>query len=119
MSKSAFLYILVLLAGCTNLETSDFCQIDPERKNEALEKIDAFIQSISTKNVTYTISPLLVQEGKLIRGQRGCYARLFPRSAQPRQRILILILILILDGDGGVYVDLETLKVGPVFWYRY
>ena len=119
MSKSAFLFILVLLAGCTNLETSDFCQIDPERKNEALEKIDAFIQSISTKNVTYTISPLLVQEGKLIRGQRGCYARLFPRSAQPRQRILILILILILDGDGGVYVDLETLKVGPVFWYRY
>jgi len=111
MIKTSIVLVALLVAGCTSLNTDHYCQIPPESRARAIENIDVFIQTISTKTVTYKMSQSLLNEGKLIRGNKSCYAYLMPQSLQSERSIL--------HGDGDVYVNLETLEVGHVFWFKY
>lgn len=111
MSKIALTAIAVIICGCTFTDTQEFCLVPPDKKAETIEKVSAFIKTVSGENVTYQISPLLLEEGKLSKGTAGCWTYLLPQPARPGLGVL--------DGDGGLYVNLETMEVGPVFWFRY
>lgn len=111
MSKITVMAIAAILGGCSFTKDPDFCQIPAEDKDGVIKKVDAFIATITDDNVTYEMSPYLLKEGRLSMNEKGCWTYLLPKSTKPGWGVL--------DGDGGVYVNLETMEVGPVFWFRY
>lgn len=111
MSKLKVGLFSLFLAGCVSVSKEDYCKVPPDRLQEVIEKVEALIKENTDEHVTYEAPEMFLQEGKLINGEKGCYVYLMPKSLRKGWHVL--------DGDGGIYVNPQTLEVGPVFWYRY
>ena len=61
--------------------------------------------------MTYELSSLLSVEGKLYKDEGGRWTYLMPKSLNPNYEYL--------HGEGAMYVDMQTLKVERVEWFRY
>jgi hypothetical protein len=101
--------LAVILSGCVTTRSS--CTVPNERKGELLKRVAMRIAELTDESFTYSIDQALTPEKNLYRLRNGrCYAYLFPMSRKGED---------FLDGDGGMYVDLNTLAVGEAFWFSY
>lgn len=98
------------------------CQLNDAQKAIVIERLYEVIERESSENVTYELSQKFLESGKLLdiklrhnpelEGYAGeCWASLMPKSKRPGYSVL--------DGDGGVYINMETLEPGAVFWFTY
>lgn len=125
MSRLALVALSVSLTSCSSgygTTESTICQLTSTQKQIVIENLNEVIDTESTETVTYELSPGFLESGKLMnirlshdpeptQGISECWASLMPRSRVPG--------ISILDGDGGVYIDMQTLEPGYIFWFSY
>ena len=100
------------LAGCaTNGDPQRYCELDATQKPQVIENVRAVADSLSGPHNRYLVPELLLDEGLLYRDSGGCWSYLILSSSDPDRTEL--------QGIAGVYVDLDTLQAGDVFWFRY
>jgi hypothetical protein len=101
--------LAALVSGCVAGRHS--CAIPEGRREGLLQDTSAKIAELSNDNDTFDLSQALTSDNHMHRLADGrCYVYLSPVSLKGQG---------ILDGDGGIYVDPTTMKLGDVFWFRY
>ncbi|UTW46114.1 hypothetical protein KFE80_04255 [bacterium SCSIO 12696] len=111
MYKFSGIIILVILAGCAWVREPEYCQIPDKSKNFVLQNIEKAIEHLSDKSVTYELSKLLREQGKLFKNKEGCWMFLAPKPRNSNH--------VINDGEGAMYVNMVTFEVDKIEWFQY
>ena len=109
MNRGIVLLPVLWLAGCAS--TGNYCHVDEQHRSEILENIGPVLEDLESEHVRYTPSNSLQRDGVLYRDEGGCFIYIGPQSKKEGYGVF--------DGDGGIYIDMETFQPKEVFWYRY
>lgn len=111
MSRLLIIALSFLVVGCAQKKTLEYCYVPMEKRDAIVGLINEYLRGLATEHIRYEASSLLTNGGRLFKGRDGCYTSIHPEPVNPDYGIY--------DGGGGLYIDPETLKVGPHFWYEY
>lgn len=109
MHRGIALLTALCLAGCAS--TGNYCRVDEQHRSEILENIAPVLEDLESETIRYIPSKSLSRDGVLYRDEGGCFIYIGPQSKREGHGVL--------DGDGGIYIDMETFQSKEVFWYQY
>jgi hypothetical protein len=105
------LCLSLLVSSCSALTSSNQCKIPVEHRKKAIANINLGLREYSNSVVRYEAGAYFRETGNLNKDGNGCWSYIAPKAVEPGT--------IIHHGEGGIYVNPQTLEVGPVFWLRH
>lgn len=105
------LCLSLVFASCSTQTGANQCEIPVEHREEAIANMNLALQEYSNREVLYEVGTYFRETGNLNRDSEGCWSFIAPKGVEPGT--------VIHHGEGGIYVNPQTLEAGPVFWLRH
>ena len=111
MDKLLLICILSLVSGCSSVIKAEFCQLPQKQIKTVTAGIHKAIDAISDDSITYGLSSRVTEKGQLFKGVDGCFAILIPKAIGLNAGVE--------DGEGAIYINMETFEVDRIEWFEY